>query len=213
MAQFRKACYQAALVADPVLVEQQVPGRHWRITLFDGKLVFACERLPAFVVGDGRSSIKALVARRNGTIGERGGFPTAYPVRLDEHSRVVLRLQKLTPGSVPAAGRRVVLKRVCNAAVGGLTVDVTPDLHADYLNLARSAAAVLGARLAGVDIIGRDATRPMAGGDVFVNEVNTTPDLLLNHFDISGSGNAVPAVRRFLEMVFSADPGATLPAV
>jgi cyanophycin synthetase len=213
LAEFRRACYRAALAADPIIVEQMVPGRHWRVTLFDGQLVFACERLPASVMGDGQSSIEALVARRNHAITERNGFPGAYPIHIDEDTRAALRQQNLTAESVPAAGQRVVLKRICNAAVGGRTADITARLHQDYLDLARRAAAALGARLAGVDIIGPDATRPIANGSVFINEVNTTPDLLLNHFDVSGSGNAIATVGRLLHMVFAAGPGATLSAV
>jgi cyanophycin synthetase len=202
--EFRQACYRAALVADPIIVEQMVAGRHWRVTLFDGQLVFACERLPASVVGDGESSIESLVSRHNSAITERGGFPCAYPIRIDEDTRAALRAQDMIPLSVPRAGQRVVLKRICNAAVGGLTADITATLHPDYLELARKAAAVLGARLAGVDIIGPDATRPIEAGSVFVNEVNTTPDLLLNHFDVSGAGNAVVTVIRLLNMVLAA---------
>lgn len=201
---FRRACYRAALTADPIIVEQMVPGRHWRITLFNGQLVFACERLPASVVGDGQSSIESLVSRHNNAITERGGFPCAYPIQIDEDTRAALRAHDMTSQSVPSAGQRVVLKRICNAAVGGLTADITATLHPDYLELARRAADVLGARLSGVDIIGPDATRPIGSGSVFVNEVNTTPDLLLNHFDVSGSGNAVATVARFLKMVFAA---------
>lgn len=211
--EFRRACYRAALTADPIIVEQMVAGRHWRVTLFDGQLVFACERLPAFVVGDGQSSIEALVSRRNNAIAERGGFPSAYPIHVDDDTRAALRDQNMTPVSVPAAGQRVVLKRICNAAVGGLTVDITATLHDDYLDLARKAAAAMGARLAGVDIIGPDATRPIDNGGVFVNEVNTTPDLLLNNFDVSGSGNAVVSGGRLLKMMFAAESNATLSCI
>jgi cyanophycin synthetase len=202
--EFRRACYRAALTADPIIVERMVAARHWRVTLFDGELVFACERLPAFVVGDGQSSIETLVSRRNKAIAERDGLPTAYPIHIDEDTRAALREQDMTSESVPAAGQRVVLKRICNAGVGGLTVDISASLHDDYLDLARKAAATMGARLAGVDIIGPDATRPINNGGVFVNEVNTTPDLLLNHFDVSGSGDAIVAVGRLLKMAFAA---------
>jgi cyanophycin synthetase len=211
--EFRRACYRAALAADPIMVEQMVAGRHWRVTLFDGQLVFACERLPASVVGDGQSSIEALVSRRNHAIAKRGGFPSAYPIHIDEDTRAALRDQNMTPESVPAEGQRVVLKRICNAAVGGLTADITASLHDDYLDLARKAAAAMGARLAGVDIIGPDATRPIEEGSVFINEVNTTPDLLLNQFDVSGSGDAIMVVGRLLKMVFAAGPSATLSCV
>jgi cyanophycin synthetase len=206
--EFRRACSRAALTADPIIVEQLVAGRHWRITLFDGELVFACERLPAFVVGDGQSSIQALVSRRNNAIAERDGFPNAYPIHVDKDTHAALHDQNMTPASVPPAGHKVVLKRICNAAVGGLTVDITGSLHDDYLDLARKAAAAMGARLAGIDIIAPDATQPIGNGRVFINEVNTTPDLLLNHFDVSGSGNAIASVGRLLTMVFAAGPNA-----
>lgn len=202
--EFRRACCRAAITADRIIVEQLVSGRHWRITLFDGQLVFACERLAAFVVGDGLSSIRALVNHRNKLIVERDGLPSAYPIRIDKDARLALRDQSLTADSVSEAGRKVVLKRICNAAVGGLTVDVTGNLHSDYLRLARKAAETMSARLAGVDVIAPDVTRAIGDSPVFINEVNTTPDLLLNHFDISGSGDATATVGRLLTMVFAA---------
>jgi cyanophycin synthetase len=201
--EFRRACYRAALAADPVIVERMVPGRHWRITLFDGQLVFACERIPATVVGDGQATILKLVGLSNAAIAERGGFPSAYPIVIDDETHAALREQGMTPASVPAAGRRVVLKRICNAAVGGRTADITASVHDDYLELARKAAATMGARLSGVDIIGPDAARPIEPGRVFVNEVNTTPDLLLPGFDVSGAADATATVGRLLRMVFA----------
>ena len=206
--EFRGACYRAALSADPIIVEQMVGGRHWRVTLFDGHLIFAHERLPAFVVGDGQSSVKALVRRHNNMISEHDEFPSAYPIHIDGDTRAALREQDMTSDSVPAAGQRVVLKRICNAGVGGLTADISASLHDDYLHLARKAAATMGARLVGVDIIGPDATRPIDKGGVFVNEVNTTPGFL--DFDVSGSRNAVACASRLLNLVFAAAPSATL---
>jgi cyanophycin synthetase len=201
--EFRRACYRAAVMADRIIVERLVHGRHWRITLFDGQLVFACERLPAFVVGDGQSSIQTLIDRFNHAIRERDGFPGAYPIQIDNDTRDALRKQSVTPDSIPPPGHNVILKAICNAAVGGRTVDISSKLHPDYLTLARRAAATMGARLAGVDIIAPDASAPIVSGAVFINEVNTTPDLLLSHFDISGSGNAIASVNRLLAMVFA----------
>jgi cyanophycin synthetase len=203
--QLRRACCRAAVMADRIVLEQLVTGRHWRITLFDGQLVFACERLAASVIGDGLSSIRTLVNQRNKLIVERDGLPSAYPIRIDADARTALRDQHLIPDSVPAPGRKIVLKRICNAAVGGMTVDVTGNLHGDYLRMARKAAETMGARLAGVDVIAPDVTRPIGDSPVFINEVNTTPDLSLNHFDISGCGDAMATVDRLLAMVFAAE--------
>lgn len=200
--QFRWACYRAAISSNRVLVEQFVTGRHWRVTLLDGELIFACERLPAFVVGDGKSSISTLVRQHNESIGSRDGFPNAYPIHLDRDAYALLKEQDLVPCSVPPPGSRIVLKRICNAAVGGLTVDITPRLHDDYLTLARKAASTMGAKLAGVDIIAPDLTAPLDVKAV-VNEVNTTPDLMLSHFDVSRSGDAIETVGRLLSRVLA----------
>jgi len=200
--QFRKAFYRAALIANQVIVERLVPGRHWRITLFDGELVFAVERLNAFVVGDGHSSIRTLVNRYNNTIVLRDGFLVSHPVHIDKETYAALREQDLTPSSIPQAGKKVILKRICNAAAGGRTIDVTGSLHDDYLDLARKAASTMAARLAGVDLIAPDITVSNDGNSAVVNEVNTTPDLLLTHYDVSGSGNAAATVGRLLSMIF-----------
>jgi len=173
----------------------------------DGELIFACERLPASVVGDGKSSITTLVRQHNESIESRDGFPNAYPIHLDRDAYALLGEQDLTPSSVPPAGSKVALKRICNAAAGGLTVDITRRLHEDYLNLARKAASTMGARLAGVDVIAPDLTAPLDVGAV-VNEVNTTPDLMLSHFDVSRAGDAIETVSRLLSQVFARKVGA-----
>jgi len=200
MRQFRRAVYRAALTTDRVVVERYVPGRHWRITLLDGELLFAQERLHAFVVGDGKSSIRALVNRYNNSIVLRDGFLVSHPVHIDGETYAALQGQDLTPSSVPKAGRNVSVKRICNAAAGGRTIDVTGSLHDDYLDLARRAASTMGARLAGVDLIAPDITVGKDGDCAVVNEVNTSPGLM--DYDVSGSDNAPEYVGRLLSMIF-----------
>jgi D-alanine-D-alanine ligase-like ATP-grasp enzyme len=199
---FRKACYRALIGCDRLLIERFVAGRHWRIHTFDGQMISAFERLPASVLGDGKASIASLIDESNRAIVMRHGFPSAHPISLDRETRAVLREEGLTPSTVPPPQRRVVLKRICNAAAGGVTVDVSGSVHPDYVQLARRAAAVMGARLVGVDIIAPDVSNPLHESAV-INEVNTTPALEIANFDISGRDNAAASVERFLSLVFA----------
>jgi len=201
---FRKACYRALQSCDRLMVEQVVAGRHWRIHTFDGQMISAFERLPAFVIGDGSISIARLIDKSNNAIVIRNGFPSAHPICRDRETRAVLREQGLKLSTVLPAERRVELKRVCNAAAGGVTVDVSGSVHPDYLQLARRAAAVMGARLVGIDIIAPDVAAPRDERAV-INEVNTTPALEIANFDISGRDSAAASVERLLSLVFGTD--------
>jgi cyanophycin synthetase len=199
---FRNACYHALVSCDRLMVEQFVPGRHWRIHTFGGQMISALERLPAFVIGDGKSSIARLIEDSNKAIGMRHGFPTAHPIRVDAETRGLLCEQGRKPSTVLPQNQRVVLKRICNAAAGGVTVDVSRSVHPDYVQLARRAAAVMGARLVGIDIIAPDVTTPLHESAV-INEVNTTPALEIANFDISGRDSAAASVERLLSLVFA----------
>jgi D-alanine-D-alanine ligase-like ATP-grasp enzyme len=209
--EYRKACFRAATTSNGIIVEQFAKGRHFRITLLDQELIAAFERLPASVIGDGKSSISELIARRNCAIALNEGFPNAYPIRIDADTKWMLSNQNVSVHTVPPAGDTIVLKSVCNAAVGGSTVDVSRQVHPDYLTLARNAACVMGARLAGIDLIAPDVTLPIQTSDIFVNEVNTTPDLMLSHFDVSGCGDAVETARHVLSRAFGGKHEKRLP--
>src|SRR5205823_442827 len=98
---------------------------------------------------------------------EEGGLGTSA-LTVDLDMILALRAQGLALGDAPGAGRRVVVKGVCNenAAADNGRDDAVPR---ETVERARAAAAAVGLRLAGVDVI----------ADV-VLEVNGTPGFLLH---------------------------------
>lgn len=174
-----------------VVAEHQVPGRNYRLLSLDGRLIGCSERLPPMVVGDGRSTVRDLVAASNAV--RRGNLPV-LPMVLDRDARRMLRRQRLTPLSVPRRGRRVRIHEVTNISKGGRCREVRAEAHPGWAEIARRLRrAIPGSRLLGADVIAQniarapfDAAQGKPAQRWWIIEVNSTPEIELHHFPWEG---------------------------
>lgn len=157
-----------------VLVEEQVAGDHYRLLVMHGRCVAVSRRLPAHVVGDGVSTISELVEAINLRRTERLGS-AGVKIKLDEVGLEFLRRKALTPSSVPAAGKVVVLRGNANQSAGGTVEMMTEVTHSEVLRLAVQAAGLFGIDVAGIDYLTSDITRSPAETGGAICEVNVTP--------------------------------------
>ena len=116
-------------------------------------------RDPPTVVGDGASSIEQLIQAEN----DRrlaGGIAAAQSlIKIDGELRCTLRHAGRTLRTVPAAGEIVLLKNVVNDNRREDNVSAAEALCAAIVEAGAEAAAIVGTRLAGVDVITPDPTR------------------------------------------------------
>ena len=161
-----------------ILVEKHFEGRDYRLTVFRGEMIWAIERVPAGVTGDGRLAVHELVAQLNADP-RRGAGQNAPLKRLviDDEALALLERAGLSTGSVVAAGRFVALRRASNVAVGGTPVGVTDKVHPDNSELSVRAAAALKLDVAGVDLLIPDISRSWLETGALICEVNSGPTL------------------------------------
>ncbi|MDN7134520.1 hypothetical protein [Pseudidiomarina terrestris] len=175
------AAYAIAQKQSPrVLIEKHVAGRDYRLTVLDGEMIWAVERIPAGVVGDGQHSIEQLIAKENLTDQRRPGLQqTLKPLAINSEARQLLQSSNLQPQSVPAKGQFVALRRTANVANGGRPKVVTEQVHPDNAALAIRATQALRLDLTGVDLIIPDISRSWRepGNHGVVCEINAQPDL------------------------------------
>lgn len=182
----RKEFYNAAkfvLECDRVmLVERVLPGRDYRVVVLDGEVLSAYERLRLSVTGDGRSSIHALLVKKQRAF-QRAGRNTV--LQLDDFRiPTVLKRKKLTFESVLPKGTTVTLLDNANLSTGGESVDVTEEVHPDFQALARNIAHDMNLRFCGVDLmIEGDIREPLKRYGVI--EVNGAPGI--DHYASSGA--------------------------
>ena len=174
--QLARALAAAGRFGIDLLIEEQVAGDNFRLLYLDGVLLDAVRRQPPSLVGNGSSSIRALIHHENARR-SRGWETAQVTIQVDRELKGTLANQALSLRSIPAKGERVILKTVVN---DNTTEDNHPALHSvcDEVSEAGARAAhLLGVRLAGVDIITTNPGRPLAETGGVVLEVNTTPGL------------------------------------
>jgi cyanophycin synthetase len=177
----------AAAHGRPVVVEEEIPGRQYRLLVVGDEVVAAAERMPPTVVGDGVHTVAELVAIENADPrrGEGHERPLTRIV-IDGTARRQLRRQGLTPDSVPPAGAVVLLRDSANLSTGGVATDVTDSVSPALRSLARRAAQAVGLDIAGVDILAPD---PSAAHGVVI-EVNACPGIRMHEHPWRGRSQA-----------------------
>lgn len=176
--EIRAAVQKVFKVANSVMVEKHVQGRDYRLTVLDGKVIWAVERVPGGVTGDGQHSIAELITAENNTEHRRvGPAQTLQPLSLNDEAKAQLAKQQLNANDVPAAGQFVRLSSIANVATGGRPVPVFEQVHPDNLQLAERAARALRLDIAGVDLLIPDITRSWREVGAAICEVNAQPDL------------------------------------
>ena len=157
-----------------MLVQKFYEGFDYRIVVLDREVISAYQRIPLFIVGDGKSTIKTLLIRKQKRFKEIGR-DTEIPVD-DFRIAQKLQRQKLRLSSVPAKGEKIFLLDNANLSTGGDAIDVTEHIHKDFQRLAVGITRDMGLRMCGVDIITSHDIRTKLSGYVII-EINSAPGL------------------------------------
>ncbi len=160
-----------------VMVEQLVRGDAFRVLVVRGRVWKVIKREVATVVGDGYSSVKALVQAKNRLLAARqrpGGFEGPIPV--DADFQATLARQGLTPQSVVAADTKIPVASIPLLSTGSEYTDVTTAAHPDTVRACEAVAATFGIALCGIDLISEDIAVSCHRQGAFL-EVNGTPGL------------------------------------
>ena len=192
----------ARMMADvhrvPLLIEHQIPGENYRLLFLDGVLIDAIRRSSPTLAGDGRHRVGELVDRMNAERLRVGGRRGQTLVSTDLDYERTVAAQGLTPDSVPASGAVVRLKTTINESAPENNHPARDALCAAVVEHAALAAATVGARWAGVDIITVDPTVPLEQAGGVVVEVNTTPGLSMHFHGRPGEVDPAVALLRSL---------------
>jgi cyanophycin synthetase len=145
-----------------VIVETFVPGRDYRVLIVDGRVAAAAELRPPCVTGDGEHTVMELIDLMNSD--PRRGQGHSRPltkITVDDAMLAHIAAAGYQPGTVPANGHQVTLRRNGNLSTGGTSRDVTDQVHPDVAEMCRRAAAVTGLDVCGVDLRLEDISAPL----------------------------------------------------
>ena len=170
-----------------VILESHFHGEDYRIYVIDNKVIGGLKKIPANVIGDGKSTIKDLIKKKNNA---RNNTPAFYKrrIKIDQELHNILKSKGYTLDSVPEKGTQVYLKTKNNISAGGDPVDVTDKLTAEIKDIAINASrAIPGLIQCGVDIMVN--TNSNTG---VVLEVNSRPHITAQLYPWHGKARDIP---------------------
>lgn len=208
-----ETAYEAAsAISRSVIVEHYYPGRDHRVLVVNGKVIAVSERLPAHVVGDGKSTIEQLVewTNRDPQRGE-GHDNVLTRIELNQSTWQLLERQGYTLDRVLPAGEVCYLRATANLSTGGVALDRTDDIHPENTWVAERVAKIVGLDIAGIDIVTPDISKPLREVGGVVVEVNAAPGFRMHVRPSQGVPRNVAAP--VLDMLFPPGTASRIPVI
>lgn len=166
--ELKTALKEAEKIDKNIIIEKYYPGWDYRILIAGKKLLAVTKRFPAMVIGDGASSIKNLINKKNKILPK--------PIKIDREVKDRLISKKLTLNSVLPKGEKLFLRLRANAALGGTTENLDiKKVHPDNIKICMKAVNLLDLELAGLDLMTTDITRSYKKTGAGITEINDNP--------------------------------------
>jgi len=193
MADLKRAIERARKFSEDVVVEQYIEGVDHRLIFVAGRFVAAIRREPAFVIGNGASSIRSLILQQNARACHADA---SNRIPLDAETRRNLAAFGLDYGSVPRKGKTVQVRLTSNYHTGGSVTEITESVNADLVREAQKIVRLFDIPVLGIDFLVNSQT-------LRHRVIELSPDLAIS----PPEGNKV--ARHFLDYLFpEAKPGA-----
>ncbi len=195
-----------------VIVERFATGRDHRVLVVNGSMIACAERVPAHVIGDGTSNIRALIetANRDPRRG-RGHTKSLTYIPLDEQTSDFLGRSGRSLESVPNDGERIFLRATANLSTGGTAIDRTEEMHPDNITACEMAASIVGLDVAGIDVLTDDISVPFRENQAVIIEVNAGPGVRMHTHPSEGKARNVAAP--IIDMLYAPGQPSTIPII
>ncbi|HYC06612.1 MAG TPA: cyanophycin synthetase, partial [Candidatus Binatia bacterium] len=195
-----------------VVVETYVFGNDYRMLVIGGRLAAVAERVPASVTGDGEHTVRELVDIANSDPRRGIGHEKVLTrIRVDEAAEALVEAQGYDIDAIPMAGSWIKLALTGNMSTGGTSIDRTFECHPDNVEIAETAARIIGLDVAGIDFICPDIATPVRETGGAIVEVNAAPGFRMHTHPTEGEPQYV--ARPVVDSLFPPGTPARIPII
>ncbi len=208
-----REAYRVAREYSPtVIVEEFYKGQDYRVLVVGDKMVAAAHRVPAHVVGDGKSQIIDLIKKENENPLRGEGHEKAMTlIKVDEATVAYIEKNNYKLESVPTQGTVIYLKETANLSTGGTAEDVTDDIHPDNIEMCERAARIIGLDVCGIDLILGDIKKSWMNQRGGIIEINAGPGIRMHLYPSRGKSRDVG--RAIIEHMYPPNRPSRIPIV
>ncbi|MFC1653491.1 hypothetical protein ACFL1M_01440 [Patescibacteria group bacterium] len=162
-----------------VLVEEMFVGDEYRILTSREKILGVMRRIPANLIGDGKSTIEELIIEKNKDP-LRGEYYPLSKIVINKLLIDHINSQGLNLDSIVEKNKKIFLLKKSPTPIddGGDTVDVTGCVHSSVHEIvSRIMKAIPGLSLAGIDYMTKDISKVQTEENYSVIEINASPSI------------------------------------
>jgi len=207
-----RALKKAMEVSRSVIVEKYITGDDYRLLVIDYKLVAAAKRTPAHVIGNGKSTVQALIDEVNKDPRRGYGHEKVLTmITVNKMTEDILKLRGYTTKTILKKGETLYLKDTANLSTGGTAADVFEFVHPYNVFMAERIARIIGLDICGIDIMTNDINMPLEETGGAVLEVNAGPGFRMHLAPTEGLGRNVAAY--VVDMLFPPGINARIPII
>lgn len=175
------------------LVEEMYIGGEFRILVFNGEIVSCVKKVPATVIGDGKSTIQELIK----TFDKKR--LKGFEIKLDKIAKKTLSDNKLKLTSVLPAGYELKLRNNLNMSDGGRCIECTEEMSKHLKEICLQATNVAGLNYGGIDLITKNIAT--SKNDYVILEINPNPFYNMHEKPLV-EGKGVDVSKKILKYVF-----------
>ena len=187
----KMAIDKAVIYSPTFIVEKFIPDTAvYRVMVIDFDYVACVKQVSANVVGDGISTIRELINKKNSTPQRSEPHQkeyTLYKIIENETTEKLLSEREYTFLSVPRENEVIFLQKDPFLKLGGDLVEVTPEVHPDNFEFFRHVARFFDIRVVGIDFLAQDISCSWKKQQCAILELNSVPCIELHHFPSSGA--------------------------
>ncbi|NFV14421.1 cyanophycin synthetase [Clostridium sporogenes] len=188
-----------------IMIEKYINGKDYRACVVDGKVVAVAQRIPPYIIGNGKSTIYELIKELNRD--ERRGDGHEKPltkVKIDKELKNNINKVGYTLGHILPKGDKLELRHNANLSTGGVAVDCTDLICNETKEVCERVAKAIGIDICGIDICCGDISKPLNDNEGIM-EVNAAPGIRMHQYPYKGESRNV--AKAIVDMMFKEDNG------
>lgn len=181
-----------------IIIEKYLEGRDFRVCVVDGKVAAVSERIPPYVIGDGKSSVMKLIdeVNKDSRRGEGHEKPLTK-IKVNEELINYIWKSSHSLESIPHRGDKVFLRENANLSTGGVAIDYTDSICEENIDICIRAAKAVDLDICGIDICCTDISKPIDGAII---EINAAPGIRMHEIPYEGQRRNVSGA--IVDMLF-----------
>lgn len=162
---------------DSMILQRQISWNEYRLLVVKWEVILWIQRIPAYVIWDGKNTIEKLIEIENSQNPLRWEWynnPLAY-IKVEQELLDFIWKKGFELSSIPKKWENIQLRWNSNLGTWGIPIDITKSLHGDIKKEVTKAIEILWMEIAGIDIITSDIWKSLKETGGIILEVNNTP--------------------------------------